>query len=369
MSSQAAKPIDPEQELIGKALRAFETSDTKVTLKHGYNYMSGGFSRRRQIGRLRDNEEENASTVVYTSPGKARNLSVVTPDDPRAGAFPQHNNPGSFHTNLEILDSLSLDEFFEYSTEEDLIELSWKRKVYPMTQKKFYKAFEQFANLSLGSFKEMLCTGGNDKKRDFPIYVFKDDKDSTFKIASVNPSNDFVQFIQVLKHDKDGKVIDLRHINYDLGTPMVITQSCIDCHGNLRQIAHVGITGAKTNVFKNSLERFDDSTVIWTVSRYDHEKISTGSAALKSDSSVVLIPGGDHELAKQAARNLGAERIDPSTRLWTGAFGEEACVPEMEDKMLIRIEYKAAVRKQSFQIVDGACIPGLRPVFDFNPVI
>ena len=68
-------------------------------------------------------------------------------------------------------------------------------------------------------------------------------------------------------------------------------------------------------------------------------------------------------MAKNAARNMGAEKIGKDGA-WTGKFGRDACVAELQDKYVMRQEYKQAVRRQSNQIIDGASIPGLIPIFN-----
>jgi len=116
--------------------------------------------------------------------------------------------------------------------------------------------------------------------------------------------------------------------------------------------------------FQNSLERLDDGTIIWTSSDFKDGQKLNGAAILRENGHVILLEDGDKTMAEFSARNLGAEGINAKTLAWTGNYSADACLAETEDKYIVRTEYKEAVRKQVYQIVDGACIPGPEPIFD-----
>lgn len=324
---------------------------------HQYNYLSNK-------PRLRKNLRSDRPTqVLYTGPGQARVVELILPPkDPRAGNFPQHNSPGPLPDNLEILASKTLDRYRGLHSEESLLMAGFEEESAVLTKKRIAKIANQFANLSIEGFRGMMCISAKDNRRDYPIWVRREDDDE-LTIAYINPEQELIQFIQTIKYDEFEEIIDLKHVVFEVGMPLVINQSCYDCYGNLRNIAHVGVTGSVSNSFHNSLERFDDGTIVWTTSDYKDGINVTGAAALKETGEVILLPGSDQEMAEFSARNLGAEGISLKTSKWTGAYAPEACVAEKDDKFIIRREYKAAVRKQVYQIIDGACIPGPEPIF------
>jgi hypothetical protein len=248
-----------------------------------------------------------------------------------------------------------------------------------LTKKKLSKISNQFANLSSECFLQMMCLHDTKDKRDFKVWVkrgpigfFTDPNVSHQKkiegeeivIAYINQNRGTIQFIQTITRNIYGDIIDLKHVVYELGIPIVINQSTFDKFGNLRNIAHVGVTGSSQNGFINSLERFDDGSVIWTSSESVKGKYVSGSAALKPDGAVILLSGGENRMSEFSARNLGAEGIHPRTLSWSGKYSSDACLSEIEDKFIVRREYKSAVRKQVYQIIDGACIPGPDPIFN-----
>lgn len=326
-------------------------------VEHKYNYF-------REKPRLRKNLRDDIPTqVLYTGPGQARIIEVKLPqNDPRAGNFPQHNSPGDFSESIEIIESITLEKFQRLHTIECLIEAGFEEENAIVTKKRIAKIANQFANLSTTCFRGMMCISANDDRRDYPVWVRRDE-DGEVVIAYINPEQELIQFIQTIKYDEIDEIIDLKHVVFDAGIPIVINQSCYDCYGNLRNIAHVGITGSKSNSFYNSLERYDDGTLVWTTSDYKNGEKRTGAAALKDNGEVILLEGSDREMAEFSARNLGAEGINLKTSRWTGSFSAAACIPEKDDKFIIRREYKTAVRKQVNKIIDGACIPGPEPIF------
>jgi hypothetical protein len=328
-----------------------------LKIAHNFNYLN----RKKKSFKIKN---DGPSRIIYTGPGKARLVEILLPDqDPRAGRFPQHNSEGPFPENLEVLPSLTMDFFEEFHTIDSLEEIGFEKYTCSLTKKKIAKLQSQFCNLSNLSFNEMMCLNHQEEqKRDFDIWHFTIDQELV--IAYVNPQYNFVQFFQTIIRDDMDRIIDLKHVVCEAGLPLVMNQTTIDQFGNLRNIAHVGITGSQENAFRNSLERFDDGTIVWTTSDYKYGRNLTGSAVMKDSGEVIILEGSDRELAEFSARNLGAESIDPYTLAWTGTFDEEACMPEMDDKFIVRREYKAAVRDKVSQIVDGACIPGLEPIFD-----
>jgi hypothetical protein len=327
---------------------------------HQYNYFN-------DKPRLRKNLRSDIPTLVlYTGPGQARVVELRLPQqDSRAGNFPQHNSPGPLPELIEIIPSLTLEKYRDFHSVESLIFSGFQVENAILTKKRIAKIASQFANLSIECFRGMMCTSVNDNKRDYPVWTRREDNGEIL-IAYINPEQDLIQFMQSIKYDDLGEIVDLKHIVFELGTPIVINQSCYDSYGNLRNIAHVGITGSAANSFHNSLERFDDGSAIWTSSDYKDDANISGSAALRENGEVILLNGSNDEMAECSARNLGAEGIDIRSCKWTGKFSADACVEEVKDKFIIRREYKTAVRKQVFQIIDGACIPGPEPIFNIQ---
>jgi hypothetical protein len=349
-----------------------------VNVGHTFNY----FNRKlRNFPKSQQIKKQSPEKIIYTNPGQARSLELYQKlQDYRAGNFPQHNSHGDFHTNLEVLPSISLEVYSDLHTVNNLLEYEFEEQQAVLTKKKIAKIGKQFANLSSECFMQMMCLHDVKDKRDFNVWVkrgpigFFSDPNISHQnsqegeevvIAYINQARGLIQFIQTITRNIYGDIIDLKHIVYELGIPIVINQSTFDKFGNLRNIAHVGITGNAQNGFINSLERFDDGTVLWTSSEKDSQDIYlTGSAALKFDGEVVLVDGGDRRMSEFSARNLGAEGIHPRTLSWTGRYSPEGCLKEVDDKFIVRREYKSAVRKQVYQIVDGACIPGPEPIFN-----
>jgi hypothetical protein len=340
-----------------------ELTQDGVRLKHSHNYFS-------PKEKSKKTSDEKNHRVIYTQIGRARKveLKLAAPDN-RAGVYPQHNNPGSFHKRLEIIDSLSLNEYSDILTSDSLLEKGFVNYSATMTKKRLIKIQDQFQNLTLEARHHMLALTEKDQ-RDIEVLFSKHSDKKSYTVARINPELDLVQFIQEVHKDINGRIYCIKHINFDLGEAFVVNESRIDKFGNRRNIAHVGVTGSKYNTLKNSLERFDDGTILWTVSDYSGPRIKTGSAAMKENGEVQLV-GEDQSrfnqrLAEQAAKNMGAEGINLRTQQWTGRFSRDGCMPEYKDIFLMRREYKTAARKQVYQIVDGACIPGLDPIFDIN---
>jgi hypothetical protein len=347
-----------------------------VKVGHSFNY----FNKQRRSFKNSDEKKQVPEKVIYTNPGQARSLKLYQKDfEYRVGNFPQHNSAGDFHENLEILPSISLEVFSDLHTVSNLLEREFEEQNAVLTKKKISKIGKQFANLSSECFLQMMCLHDSKDKRDFKIWVKRGpigfftspniSHQQSFEgeeivIAYINQSRGTIQFIQTITKNIYGDIIDLKHVVYELGIPIVINQSTFDKFGNLRNIAHVGVTGSTKNGFINSLERFDDGTVLWTSSELVKGCYHSGSSALKIDGSVILLDGGNKKLSEFSARNLGAEGIHPRTLSWSGKYSPDACLREIDDKFIVRREYKSAVRKQVYQIIDGACIPGPEPIFN-----
>jgi len=338
-----------EQVLAAEPGSAFKIS-------HDFNYLS-------KNSKSKKSDLNKPSRIIYAGPGKARLVELIVPGDQRAGRFPQHNSMGPFPMSIEVLPSLRIDEYEGLHTRQALESAGFEKKNSVLTKKKIAKIAEQFANLSPMTFSEMMCLKTEFQKRDFEIWTKLNQQDELV-IAYINFNSQIVQFFQVIQRDYENRIVNVKHVVCETGLPLVVNQSCIDIYGNVRNVAHVGITGATENQCRNSLERFDDGTVVWTVTDYRKDRIVSGAAAMLDSGEILIIPTGDITLSQLAARNLGAEGIDPNTQKWRGSFDKNACVPEIYDKYIVRREYKAAVRNKVHQIVDGACIPGLMPIFN-----
>jgi hypothetical protein len=249
----------------------------------------------------------------------------------------------------------------------DLERMGFTKSTTAMTRKRLYQVAKQFSHMNLEAFKQMVCVY-DDKQRDYEIYVRRKAGDifsktpSETAIAIFNPNLGFLQFMQILEKDLAGNVTNLKHIVFEAGDPIVINESRLDQFGKLRQIAHVGDWGGKSE-YLNSVERFDDGSILWTLTEQNAAR-NSASAALKEDGQIVILKNLDSSLHQVVARNLGSEGIDANTGRWTGRFDPAAMRPEYEDKYILRREYKDSIRKQVYQIIDGAAIPGLLPIFD-----
>lgn len=276
-------------------------------VRHKFNYFAS--HRSKQAKNIDDTQ------VIYMKPGQARSIEFKDAcKDSRAGIYPQHNSIGSFPENLFINPSSNLFKFQGLSTVLALEENDFIEGSAVLTQKKLSQIQNQFANLSSLCFEEMMCLSSESKQRDFKVwYKFVEDE---IIVAYINPNLEIVQFFQSYKLNNKAEVIDVKHIVCETGMPLVINQSFIDEYGNTRNIAHVGITGSKKNSFYNSLERFDDGSLVWTSTDYKSSQAKTGSAVLYDDGHIELLEGSDSLMAEFSARNLGAEGVDAKTMSW-----------------------------------------------------
>lgn len=320
----------------------------KIT--HQYNYMSP-FSYKKKSKELAGEARES---VVMTSPGQARPV-VYNPieQDMRVGIYPQHNSHGDFHSKKSVLEAITFETYAQYIDSIELERCGFEFRKISLTKKKLKAASDQFAHLSREAFRQMMCIFVPDK-RDFEIWVKHDEDTRTTQVAFTNDQSGFVQFVQTIERGRDGTVKRLQHCMFDSCEPFVINETIIDEDSYVRQVAHVGAKGDATAL--NALERFDDGTVTWTVTNNNE----SGTAALKPSGEVVILGVQLNEASKLAARNLGAEGLDANDS-WTGEFSLQAC---MANDHPMQKDYKDAVRKQVWQIVDGAAVPGLNPIFD-----
>jgi DeoR/GlpR family transcriptional regulator of sugar metabolism len=238
---------------------------------------------------------------------------------------------------------------------ETLEKNNFQLSIVPMTKDRLSKLQKQLSHMSPYAFNQMMDIPRPDK-RDFKVY-YKIIK-KTRQIITVYPHRKSHQslFAQVVQYDEQNNVNSIKHCSFDNNSPYILNESKIDKFGNLRQIAHVGKKGG--GIAQNSVERFDDGTLIWVITQ---EK-ETGAAALKPNDEVVFVGNVINNAAKLAARNMGAEVVIGNT--WGGRFCPSGCRPECHP---MQQHFKSQVRLQINQIIDGATIPGLDPIFKINP--
>ncbi len=324
-----------------------------VNLEHRHVYVGGAFAYKNSRRKDLADPKQREASVLITGYGRARPVDVVVPVfDGRAGVNPDHNSPEDFQEELEIMQARSFDVYKDIASVEGLQKKKYKPVMVSFTKDRIHKVFNQFSHLSIYAFNQMMCITSPDK-RDFEVWVKKISKTNQLITAFPHTKTNLTQFIQVIDRDKEDNVIGIKHILFDKGEPFVINESAIDKFENIRQIAHVGVKGG--SLAKNAVERFDDATVLWTVTR---EKES-GTAALKPNGEIIIIGKELSEVNMLAARNLGGEGLNPD-QSWSGSFSLQACLAEDDP---LQEQYKESVRKQIGQIVDGAAIPGLEPIF------
>lgn len=317
-----------------------------LNVKHNYSYLGG--LNKPKVKRSR----EAANSIVITNPGQARAVNVALPDiDARAGKYPQHNSPGEFTKDIEIVDALKLDGFMNLADIFELKKFGFKEKTIPLTKKKQYKIAMQFDNLDPEAFRQMMCIGLKGK-RDFDVWYIKDAETGEMITVSPHVTTGLTQFVQIVGRNKADDVISVKHCVYDKGMPVVINETKFDSNGNLRQLSHIG---GKTQGAINAVERFDDGTVLWTVTTDE----ASGSAALRKNGEIVILNDDMTNESIMAARNLGAEGVGKDG-VWDNSFSLSACLAQ--DHPLQR-QYKESVRRQINHVIDNALIPGLTPIF------
>lgn len=351
-----------------------QTEETKkpdqVNLEHRHNYIGGPYAYKNSSKSGRRLDTDNLTELVLmTKPGRAAKVSIALPDqDPRAGIYPQHNTiikdeskidedtseENDYVNRLELIPSRTLDPYISLTNTKQLKLSGFEPRICSMTKTRLEKIKSQFSHLSSFAFNQMLDIPRPDK-RDFGIWYKIISKSNQVLIAYPSEKEKKTNFIQVIQYDKDENILGIKHCTFAEGEPLVINETTIDKYGNLRQIAHLGAKGESD--YFNSVERFDDGTVSWIISH----KGESGAAVLKSKGEVLFVENRVNEAAKIAARNLGAEKVIDGK--WLGEFDENACRHEC---LPMQEAYKTKVRKQINQIIDGASIPGLDPIFWIN---
>jgi hypothetical protein len=325
-----------------------------VDLQHTFNYVGGAFAfknskKKREIIDPKNEEK----SVLITGYGKARPVSVNKPElDPRAGVYPKHNSPEDFKLELEVLESKSFESYQNLSDVEKIKAKGYKHKVVSITKERLNEIYEQFSHLSIYAFNQMMCINAPDK-RDFDVWYKTNKKTGQSVVIYPHSQTGLSQFIQVIEKNKAGEVRSVKHSVFDNGVPILVNETSLDKFDNIRQIAHVGAKPG--SIIKNAVERFDDGTVIWTVTKENE----SGSAALKLNGEIIVVGEELNDLNMLAAKNLGAEGI-LNDGTWTGAFSLEGCLAKDHPEQQ---EYKESARKQVGQVIDSATIPGLKPIF------
>lgn len=341
-----------------------------VKLEHKHNYVGGPYAYKNSSKKGTRLDPQNFSELVLmTKPGIATKMTISVPvHEKRAGVFPQHNtvlikneiidqdfldienDPNNFKDSLELLPCKTLEAYFNLSDGKQLKEEGFDKRICTLTKTRLEKIKSQFSHLSDLAFNQMLDIP-SPSKRDFVVW-YKTISPYQIIIVYLSTRSKKTIFTQVLQYDSQKRIRGIRHCSFDKGEPLIINESYVDKFANLRQMAHMGNKSGSKNL--NSVERFDDGAVAWIVTKGKE----SGGAVLKPNNEIVFIENIINESAKLAARNLGAEGIDGER--WNGIFSEEACFP---DENSMRNLFKSRVREQISQIVDGAAIPGLDPIF------
>ena len=335
----------------------------EVKLEHKYSYVGGHYAYKNSSKQGKRLDPENLKQLILmTKPGSASKVSISLPnEDQRAGNYPQHNTivaganeqelSSNFIDDLELIPSRTMDPYVNLSDVASLQKAGFEERICSMTKQRLDKVQAQFSHLSSFAFNQMLDIPAPDK-RDFSVWCKAIKKNNQVIIAFPCKKTKQTLFAQVIQYNEHGMITGIKHCSFGDDEPLVINESLIDKFNNYRQIAHLG---AKDNSkYFNSVERFDDGTVSWIIS---HES-QIGAAALRPDGSIVFIENQQNHAVEIAARNLGAEGVQDAS--WTGKFDPEACKPNAN---VMQEAFKDKVRTQISQIVDGAAIPGLDPIF------
>lgn len=330
-----------------------------VKLEHRHNYVGGAFAYKNSSSSAKMLDPENfQETVMMIGRGKARPVRIAAPDkDLRSGSYPQHNSPHDFRQSLELIESKSLEAYSRLNDVHSLEENAYKHLVVPFPRERMARVHAQYAHLSKFAFNQMLGIPNPDK-RDFDVWVKKIEKTRQLIIAYPYKKTGVTIFVQVVDLAEDlTTVVAIKHCTFDEGAPIVINESALDKFSNVRQIAHLGVKGASKAY--NSVERFDDGSVTWTVTIKSDNSKTSGTAVLKLDDSVEILHDEVNEASKLAAKNLGAEGVELDK--WSGVFDPNACSGLNDHPM--QTDFKETVRRQIGQIIDGATIPGFVPIF------
>ncbi len=341
-----------------------EEKDSKteeLRLEHRHNYVGGAFAYKNSSKSPKLLDPENfQEMVLMIGLGKARPVRISAPaEETRVGIYPQHNSAEDFRENTEIVESKALESYQKLHDIHDLEKLSYKQLLISMPKERLVRCHAQFAHLSKFAFHQMMGIPNPDK-RDFDVWAKKIEKSRQVIMVYPYKKTGLTIFVQVVDYAEDLQTITgIKHCTFDQGKPLVINETLLDRHLNVRQLAHLGVKGS--GLAYNSVERFDDGTVAWTITLREEASKLTGMAALRPDDTIVIIGGDLNEASSLAAKNLGAEDIKDDK--WTGVFSREACKPESHP---MQKTFKETVRKQIGQIVDGATIPGLMPIFQLD---
>ncbi|MDD9897621.1 MAG: hypothetical protein OXU45_01340 [Candidatus Melainabacteria bacterium] len=336
----------------------------EVDLRHQFVYVGGHYAYKNSSKQATRLDPDNLKQLILMArPGQASAINIAMPaDDERAGVHPQHNTvvpydedgyelSESFVKTLELIPSRTMKPYVNLATIKELKASGFEEHVCSMTKQRLDKVKSQFCHLSEFAFNQMLDIPRPDK-RDFPVWVKKIEKANQVIIAFPAKKSRNTVFAQVIQYNDEGHILGIKHCSFSEAKPLVINESFIDEYRNYRQIAHLGPKGESDYV--NSVERFDDGSVSWIISH----KGETGAAVLRPSGEIVFVQDQINDVAYIAARNLGGEGVIDGN--WTGEFDPRACEPDAE---MMQEVFKDKVRAQISQIVDGAAIPGLDPVF------
>jgi hypothetical protein len=350
-----------------------------VRLRHEHKYFGGPYSYKNSSKISKDkkisvNPENSHEMVLMTRPGQISRISIAFDElDERAGQYPQHNTIFHFDENnenydedeympsdikeddyetcLELVDAKDLSPYTHLKDVPSLKKAGFEKRICSMTKARLSKIEAQFSHLSQFAFNQMLDITRPDK-RDFTVWYKIIAKKSTVLIAYPCEKTKFTNFVQVIHYDKNKRIDAIKHCTFDSGEPLVINETLIDKFKNVRQIAHLGTKGGSK--FLNSVERFDDGTVSWIIN--DGE--TSGAACLLTNGKIVFVESKLNSSTELAARNLGAEKVVDGE--WLAEFDVKACL-DMGNSL--QETFKGKVRSQISNIVDGASIPGLDPIF------
>ena len=347
-----------------------------VKLQHKHRYFGGPYSYKNSAkfkqGKYASiNPENSQELVLMTRPGMVSKVQIALPDETlKAGTFPQHNtmfhfeevdededvmptgiNEDTYENSLELITAKDLNPYAHLSDIISLKKSGFQKRVCAMTKSKILKIRKQFSHLSEFAFNQMLDITRPDK-RDFTVWYKIIAKSSLVLIAYPSEKTKYTNFVQVIHYDKNKRIDSIKHCVFDTGEPLVINETLIDKHRNIRQIAHLGAkNGSK---YLNSVERFDDGAVSWII----HDGDLAGAGVLFENGKIVFVESKLNDSTKAAARNLGAEGLIDGK--WDGQFALEYC---HELGTPVHETFKEKVRQQISGIIDGASIPGLEPIF------
>ena len=125
-------------------------------------------------------------------------------------------------------------------------------------------------------------------KRDFDLWIKQDpENELEYSYLVTDCESGFANFMQIVKKNEEGIPTNVIFMPFHGGKAVVMAESYIDDDGRLRNVAHIGIAGAaavnntKTDR-RSGLERFDDGTMMWTVSSFKKGRIYYRCCCLKT---------------------------------------------------------------------------------------